>query len=136
MKSIEDAFLALLAGFVVGDGEKPNDGGWQGAPGASPFTNYLIFSPGPGTTDGPLAHSDTNVDRDFMVTCVAATREGCSILAANVVAAVRGRNIVTGTRRTARPIALERWGAVDPDDTVQPRVFMAVHVFTVHTSPV
>lgn len=136
MRSIEQAFLDLLSGFLVGDGEAPAGGGWQGAPGTSPFTNYLIFKPGQGVTDGSLAHADANVDRDFMVTCVAATRDGCSILARNVVAAVQGRNLTTPTRRTSRPIVLERWGPVDRDDTVQPSVFMAVHVFGVHTTPV
>lgn len=135
MRSVEEAFLALLDEFLVGDGEAPAGGGWQGAHGTSQFTAYLMFHPGPGDTDGPSATPDSQIVREFSVTCVARDRTGASILADRVAAAVSGQRIQTPTRVTSGPITIERWGAVDRDDTVSPSVWMAVHVFRVDTVP-
>ena len=136
MRSIETAFKALLGAFLVGDGAKPAGGGWQGAAGTSTFRNYVILKPGPGVTDGPLADPDSQIDRDFFVSCVASTSDGCAILASNVINAVRGARIATATRVTTGPITVDRWGSIDRDDTVQPSVFIATHVFRVDTVPV
>lgn len=135
MRSVEEAFLDLLDEFLVGDGEKPTGGGWQGAHGASEFRSYLMFHPGPGVTDGPSATPDSQVVREFSVTCVARDRAGASILAQRVADTVSGQRIETPTRVTSGPITIERWGSVDRDDTVQPPVWMAVHVFRVDTVP-
>ena len=140
MISVDQAFIALLAGFRVNQGDKdPQDkttGGWQGAPGTSAFHNYLIVTPGHGLTDGTAAHLDADVEREYTVQCVAATATGAGILAANVATAVSGKTIKTASRQTRRPITVERWGKVDPDDTVQPRLYMVAHVFSVATTTV
>lgn len=136
MRSVEEAFAALLAGFVVGDGQKPAGGGWQGAPGTSEFVGYVFWRPGVGLADGTLAVADSHVERMFSVTCVGRTRSGASTLSKNVITAVSGQRIETESRVTTAPITVERWGPVDLDPTVQPSVFMAVHLFRVDTVPV
>lgn len=136
MNTVDAGVLALLGGFLVDVARKPDAGGWQGAPGASQFRNYVMLTPGPGETDGSLAVADYEVDRPYQTTCVAATADGASILAASVVTALSGQRIETATRVTTKPISLTRYGSIDPDDTVQPPVFMVAHIFSVVTVPV
>lgn len=135
MTSVETAFLAFLSEFVVGESQRPTGGGWQGASGTSQFVNYVMVRFGAGPTDGSSADPDMQIEREVTTTCVAATAEGCRILAKNVAAAVRGQRISTESRVTTGPITIERYGAVDRDDTVSPSVFMAVHVCRVDTVP-
>ena len=134
--SVESEFLTLLDGFVVAEGHKPDDGGWQGGPGASPFHAYVMVTFGSADTDGSLAVADSQRERWVLTTCVAATPEGVRVLSDAVIAAVSGQRIDTDERVTTAPISVERIGSVDRDDTVQPPVWMAVHEFRVDTVPV
>lgn len=135
MNTVDAAFVELLDGFLVGVARKPTNGGWQGAPGASTFAAYVMVTPGVGTPDGTITVADSQIDRDYQVTCVAATPDGASSVADAVAVAVSGQRITTDTRVTSRPISIRRYGPVEPDDTVQPAVFMVAHIFSVDTVP-
>lgn len=51
--------------LLVGDGKKPDGGGWQGAAGQSAFVPYLVLHPFPGgNLDGTLG--DPWADADFL----------------------------------------------------------------------
>lgn len=133
--TVEESFLAFLTAFRTGDGEPPDDGGWQDGSGSSTFNAYVMVTFGPGFTDGSITDLDTQIEATVYTTCVAATAEGARNLASAVMDAVRGQRIDTGERVTTCPITIERVGAVDRDDTVQPPVWMAVHEFRVDTVP-
>lgn len=135
MTTVETEFLALLDGFRVGEARKPDGAGWQGAPGASAFHNYVMVTFGQGLTDGTITTLDDQIEREHTTTCVSSTPEGCRILQDNVRAKLRHTRIDTGDRVTTAPITCERVGSVDRDDTVQPAVFIAVDVWRVDTVP-
>lgn len=136
MNTVDAAIKALLAGFLVGESEKPAAGGWQGAPGTSVFKNYVMVSFQRSPTDGPLNLPDVDVDRTFTTTSVSNTAEGARILNGNVVAALRGKRVSTVSRVSTRPITVVRFGDVDPDATVVPRVWFVVSEFSAPTVPV
>lgn len=135
MKDVDDAFTALIVDVPVAVSRKPAGGGWQAGHGTSTFRGYCVVHPGTGTADGSLADGDRQIDRDYQVTCVAATADGAARLADGVIAAVRGQRIATETRVTTKPVSVRRYGSVDTDDTVQPPVFMVAHIFSVVTVP-
>lgn len=137
MKDVDDAFLELLtdAELLADVGGVPTGGGWQGAPGASQFRAYAVVHPGAGVVDGTIVDGDRQIDRDYQVTCVAASAAGAAAVADRVVAAVSGQRISTSTRTTTRPITVSRYGPLEPDDTVQPAVYMVAHMFSVDTVP-
>lgn len=135
MKSVDDAFIALLSGLRVGEGMMPAGGGWQGGHGTSPFRNYVMVVIGTGLTDGSITTLDDQVERENTTTCVSNTPEGCRILQEQVRSKLRQRRITTATRTTTAPITCVRVGPVERDDTVQPPVWIAVDVWRVDTVP-
>ena len=135
MNTVDAAIKALLAGFRVGESGPPSDGGWQGAPGASAFRNYVMVAFQRSDVDGPLNLPNHEVDRRFTCTSVSATAEGARITNNNVVAALAGERVSTTARVSTRPITVERFGDVDPDDTVSPRVWFVVSEFSAPTVP-
>lgn len=138
MKTVDEAVEAILTddGLLVGVAQKPSGGGWVDGRGTSGFVAYVMLTPDVGVTDGPLATPDSEVDRDYYVTCVAATYQGCQILADRVAGLLAGARVITPTRTTTGPITIERWGRIDRDETVQPHVFTCVHIARVNTVPI
>lgn len=135
MNTVDAAIKALLAGFRVGESGPPSDGGWVGAPGTSSFKNYVMVSFQRSDVDGPLNLPNVEVDRRFTCTSVSNTAEGARITNNNVVATLEGERLSTSTRVSTRPITVEQFGYVDPDDTVTPRVWFVVSEFSAPTVP-
>lgn len=135
MNSVDTAIKALLSTFLVGESGKPSTGGWQGAAGTSAFKNYVMVSFAQSDVGGPLNVPNAEIDRRFYCTSVSNTAEGARITNNNVVAALANKRVSTATRVSTRPITVERFGDVDPDDTVTPRVWFVVSEFSAPTVP-
>lgn len=140
MNDVTAALVDLLddAGILVDVARKPDGGGWQGTPGASAYPAYAVIWPGAGPTDGPITKADDWVDRDYQVSCWAATPDGAGTIGTRVINALSGQRIDTGERASIVPIQVERWGPVDTDTTHHPQhpEFKVAHVFAVPTAPV
>ena len=136
MNSVDAAIRALLSSFLVGESGPPAGSGWQGAVGTSAYKGYVMVRFNESPTDGPLNLPDSEIDRTFFTTSVSNTAEGARILNNNVVAALRGARVTTATREATRGITVGRFGSVDPDATVSPRVWYAVSEFSAPTVPI
>lgn len=129
-----DAVLALLesSGVYVGDAQAPDGYGWAGTPGQSTFTPHMIAYPLSGSLDGTLGAPNEDGSIVVQVTCVGETREQCTWVVDQAVAALVGADL---GHRSTQLITLEDFSGVVRDDTVQPPVFMAAPRFRVWTTP-
>lgn len=109
----------------VGDGEAPDDGGWQGAPGQSDFVAYLVLHMlTGGSTDGSLGDPQCDAAIAFQVTAVGYTREQCEDAAGSARDALYESPIdVDG--RGAEHVRDDGWGGARRDDTVDPSLFIS-----------
>lgn len=122
------------AGLPVGRGYKPDDGGWQGEPGASEFIGYVVLYPTPGLTDGDLCDPHSYLDYQVQATCVAATQEGAEAVADTVRAALIGARL-TVTGRSLYPFQPVSSSPASRDDGVAPPVHYAVEQFSCRSGP-
>lgn len=131
-----DAVVAALeaAGVLVGRGEEPSGAGWQGEPGASQFTPYVVLYPTPGMGDGDLADPNTYLDYACQATCVAATQEGAEA-AADIAKTIVGQRLAVAGRSLAYPVELLLARPAQRDDTVTPPVHYAVLQLGFRTGP-
>lgn len=131
-----DAVVTLLetAGVLVGRGEKPGGGGWQGEPGQSQFVAYAVLYPSPGHTDGDLCDPNEYLDYSVQVTTVAATCDGANTLMDIVKTTLVGvRPAVAGRSSYLVYIDVDRPSV--RDDAVAPPQHYAVVIFRFRTGP-
>lgn len=131
------ALLAALedSGVPVGDGEKPDAAGWQGAPGTSTFQGYLVLHSIPGgELDGSLGEPIEATDWPWQFTAVGDTRALCETIADLARQALYAAPISLDDRaqRWLRP---ESTGGAARDESIEPLVFIAVEVFRWATTP-
>lgn len=134
---VTDAIIYRLesAGFVVGDGEKPDGVGWQGPPGASTFRGYVNVHPTPGgATDGTLTASTADALPDYSLISVGATRSQAEHIGDEVREAMfQGPLTVAG--RVVAQLRLDMLGGAIRDDMVQPALFYVSDRYRLLTVP-
>lgn len=131
-----DAVVAMAedADLLIGRGEAPDSGGWQGEEGASTYRPFTVLYPGPGVTDADLADSNSYLIYTAQFNCFAATQEGAEAVAdiikttfVGVPLAMAGRASYLGQLLLDRPTTR--------DDTVAPPVHYAVLQISWRTQP-
>jgi len=124
---LTDAIVALLegGGLLVGRGAKPDGGGWQGAPGESPFTPYVDVHPVPGGVfDGSLEDPYTLARTDYIIRSFGGDQRQCEWMNDRVHALLVSARLSMGERRT-QTIRPDVAGGAVRDDTVQPPIWFA-----------
>ena len=122
----------------VGDARKPEDGGWQGAPGASEFRTYLVCYPLNHRRDGPDApitdrHSDPQLR--YQITGVGIDRRTVE-MALDLAAGVLLNGVpFTITGRTTIQVVHEFSAGVSADETTNPPLFVGQDRYRIDTGP-
>lgn len=131
-----DAVQAALqgAGVLVGRGQEPPGGGWQGEPGMTAFKPYAVLYPSSGIPDGELADPNEYLDYAAQVTCVAASQEGAEAVADRVKTALVGKRLAVPGRQSY-PVYLTLARPAERDDHVTPPVHYAVVQVGFRTGP-
>jgi len=123
------------AGFVVGDNEAPDAGGWQGSPGASTFVPYVDVHPSPGgPTDGTMATPSSDAFPDYQIISVGATRAQAEHIGDEVREAMFQGPLTVPDRSVAH-LRLDMLGGCVRDDTVQPAVWFVSDRYRLSTVP-
>lgn len=135
-KSHTDAVEAALVAdeLLVGRGQAPADGGWQGEPGASTFQAYTVLYPTPGTYDGDLGDPLEYFDFVCQFTCVGARQQDAETLADRVKALLLNQVLSVGGRSSYRG-QLEVDRPVTRDDATAPPLHYAVLQISWRTQP-
>lgn len=120
--------------LLVGRGERPDEGGWQGEPGDSTFREYVVLYPSPGLTDGVLGDPHEELEYMVQATCVAATQEGAERVADAVKILLVGR-IVPVTGRGMYPFQLVSSSPATRDDQVAPPQHYSVLQLAARSGP-
>lgn len=130
-----DAVAAAAADvdILVGRGQAPAAGGWQGEAGKSKFQTYVVLYPTPGMYDADLVPLEY-FDFTCQFTCVASRQQDAETLAdlvkatfVNQVLAVDGRASYRGQLEVDRPVTR--------DDATAPPLHYAVLQITWRTQP-
>ena len=123
------------AGFVVGDNEAPDTGGWQGSPGTSTFVGYVDVHPTPGgPTNGTMATPSSDAFPDYQIISVGATRAQAEHIGDEVrEAMLQGPLTVPG--RSVIQLRLDMLGGAVRDDTVQQALFFVSDRYRLTTVP-
>lgn len=137
LRTHTDAILAKLVAttVLVGDGIKPQAGGWVDEPGESLFRPYMILYPLTATFDGTMYNPSDDADLEYQVTCVAETREQAEWVADQAIAALVEQTVTITGRSTLQRIQLIDAGGARRDDSVSPSVFIATPRFSLYTTP-
>jgi len=123
------------AGFLVGDGEKPDGSGWQGPEGASPFFPYVNVHPTPGgATNGTIAAPEADALPDYQLISIGATRAQAEHIGDEVREAMfQGPITVPG--RSVAQLRLDMLGGAIRDDGVQPALWYVSDRYRLLTVP-
>lgn len=136
-RSVSDAVIAALLadGLLVGDGEKPDGGGWQGTPGQSTFNKYVTVHPllG-GIVDGTIGDVHADAELVYQFTAVGSTRAMCEAVADHARLSIL-TSPLTIPDRTVMLVAIDLTGGARRDDTVQPAVWMSAERYRLFTTP-
>lgn len=141
LRETTDAIVEVLTaglaphGFVVGDGEAPNAGGWTGQKGQSRYVGYAVVHPliG-GVTDGPIGSPDEDARPTYQINCVGASRAHAEQVC-DVVRDVLLSVPLTIAGRAVQRVTVDFLGGSQRDDTVQPAVWFTSDRFRVFTTP-
>lgn len=124
---LTNAIIALLEadGLTVGDALTPEGVGWQGAPGASNFEEYVVVFPVTGGYfDGTISEAFADGRPDYIIHAYGATREQCQIANDAVfVSLTTSKPTVAGF--TVQHVSPDVEGGAVRDDDVQPPIFFA-----------
>lgn len=121
--------------WLVGDHEKPPDGGWQGEVGRSDWVPYMVLTATPSQPPtGDIATPDSDVWFGYAVTTVSVSREG-----AEKVSAVARERLITVRRqkmaddRTVSSVRVMRYGGNERLQT-SPPLYLITDQFSVWTT--
>lgn len=127
---------SLIAGQVpTGMAERPEDVGWQGAPGSSTYTAYTVLWPDPGDPlPGSLGGRHSDLLLEFQVTAVGQTALQAMWMLD------KARTVLLGTPppvtgRQVWPLWQIDKQRAQRDDDETPAVFYAVAIFQMKSSP-
>jgi hypothetical protein len=140
---LSTAIVAALtsAGLLVGDGEAPTTGGWQGTPMASPFVPYVDVHPIPGGfSDGTISTPDSDAGALYQLIAVGATRAQAEAIGDDVRAAMVAFTFTPTNGRAVSLVRLEMLGGAMRDDSirgnaVQPSVWIVSDRYRIFTVP-
>lgn len=136
-RTLTDAIVFALtsAGLAAGDGEAPEDAGWQGAPANSDFVGYVVvYELSGGTADGPIGTPDADAETLYQLTSVGRDRRQCKLVAD------QARNVLMSaqmsiTDRTVMRVSIDMLGGTIRDDDVQPSVMYSPDRYRILTTP-
>jgi hypothetical protein len=101
--------------WLVGDHEKPKDGGWQGDPGQSDWVPYVVLTATPSQPPtGDIATPTSDVWFGYAITAVGSSRGG-----ADKIAAAARERLATVARqktsdgRTISQVRMMRYGGIE-----------------------
>lgn len=121
--------------WVVGDHEKPPEGGWQGEPGNSQWVPYVVLTSAPSDTPtGDFGTPGADVWFRYGVTAVGRSRRG----AERASAAARGQlesvpRQKTTDGRTVSQVQVSRYGGVERLP-LEPPLFLVIDQVQVFTT--
>lgn len=136
-RPVTEAIIAALtaAGLVVGDGEKPELGGWTGTPGESDFNGYVVVHPiGATEIDGTLDNPSDDVWPLHQLTSYGAVRGQCEQIADTARNIILTAPIVIAGRSAGRYM-IDFLGIAVRVDDVQPPIFQAPDRYVAFTTP-
>lgn len=136
-RPVTEAIIAALtaAGLVVGDGEKPELGGWTGTPGESDFNGYVVVHPiGATEIDGTLDNPSDDVWPLHQLSSYGAVRAQCEQIADTARTVMLTVPIVVVGRHVGR-YQIDFLGVAVRVDDVQPPIYMAPDRYTAYTTP-
>lgn len=131
-------YLATATGRLVGSGVKPDGGGWQGAPGTSPFTPYLVVhSIAGGNLDGPIGDPHADSALVWQIDAYGATQQSAEITADAAQAAllVQGLPPLVIDGRTVTRVRLDVPGGGARQDPDQPAIWRRFDLYRISTTP-
>jgi hypothetical protein len=137
--SFRDHTLGAVAalegeGLLVGQGQAPPGGGWQGTPGQSAFVPYVIVWPIAGSTiTGSLGAPDDYASAAVQITAVGPTQEGAERAGDRAQAALLAGFAVTG--RHVLRVHHESSLGVHPDLDLSPTVWTARDRYRIESTP-
>lgn len=121
--------------WVVGDHEKPPEGGWTGEPGRSDWVPYLVLTATASqTVSGPIGAAESDVWFGYATTVVGRSRrqaEKASAVARERLATLRRE--MTADGRTIGQVQVVRYGGVDRLPT-EPPLYLITDQFNVYTT--
>lgn len=134
---VTKAVLAVLtsANLTVGDAEKPAAGGWQGTPGQSTFTPYVVvYNLVGGSTDGPIGDPDADASPTYQFTSVGGTPRSCETVAdlaraafLNAAWTIPGRKVILAE--------IDMLGGAVRDDDEAPPIWFSPDRYRLWTVP-
>lgn len=136
-RPVTEAIIAALTagGLLVGDGEKPDLGGWTGTPGESDFNGYAVVHPtGATDIDGSLDEPSGDVWPLHQITSYGAVRAQCEQIADTARNVMLTAPIIAAGRHIGRYMIDFLGTAVRVDD-VQPPIYMAPDRYVAFTTP-
>lgn len=136
-RPVTEAIITALsdAALLVGDGEKPDTGGWTATPSQSPFVPYVVVHPlGAYEIDGTIGDSFADVWPLHQITAYGATRAQCEETADNVRHIMLTSALVIADRKVCI-VEPDLLGIVSRVDDVQPPLYMAPDRYMVCTTP-
>lgn len=134
---LTDAIVTLLtnAGLVVGSGTKPATGGWQGTPGESVFTPYVVvYATTGGYFDGPISTPFADAMPDYVISSFGSNQQQAQFTNDLVY------TTLTGSKPTAAGMSVELVspdveGGVVRDDDVTPAIHYSPTRWRIFTTP-
>jgi hypothetical protein len=135
-KATTDAIVHALesGGLTVGDGEKPDGAGWQGTPGQSTFTPYVVVVSFGGMSGGTIRHPDSDTEAIYQLSSVGATRSQAELVADEA------RTVMlewpwTVAGRAIQLVRVDAYGGAFREDLGAPPLWSVPDRYRVFTTP-
>lgn len=126
-----------VTGLLIGDGRKPEDGGWQGAPGQSEFVAYAVLYSLNHLRQGPDASlEDRNSDPvyRYQTNSVGKDRRQAERTADLVAGTLLNREPLDIPNRQTVLLIHETSTGVIPDESLNPPVFVTIDRWRIDTN--
>ena len=136
-RAVTAAIITVLtaAGLTVGDGKKPDGGGWQGVEGQSVFTPYVVVEPvAGGVTDGSLDDPDEDASPIYLLWAWGRDREQCQWAQAAARTAIKTTPLAIAGRSVIR-VRIDTLGGARRIDTIQPPLWQSDERYRIDTTP-